>query len=255
MTSDKNTPYAMQLADILARIESRQKVVGLSDHAASLEAGLSRDAIRSMRRGLKDGKQEGVQSRTIRALAAPLHTTPEWLMTGEGPESLDADEIAPRAPFLEVVGEIAAGVWIAADKHLVDPPRLPYLVPPDPMYSQSAQFALIMRGSSFNRYAADGDAVICIDVRRANLRLQNNDLVLAWSVQVGGSLREITARRLHLQRNGTGELTYESTDDRFASTTERVSLRDEGRVTKVGAAEISVTAVVCGIYRSVPRGN
>ena len=68
--------------EIISRIEERLAVVGLSESAASVNAGLSRDAIRSIRRNIASGKGRGVSSTTINKLAPVLQTSPDWLLTG-----------------------------------------------------------------------------------------------------------------------------------------------------------------------------
>lgn len=75
------------LKEILARIESRLKAVGLKESAAAKLAGLSDSAIRDMRRALRDGKDDaGVSTRTLLRLAPVLQTTASWLMEETGPE-------------------------------------------------------------------------------------------------------------------------------------------------------------------------
>lgn len=87
--------------DILDRIEQRLIDVGLSASAASVAAGLSKDAIRNIRRARAQGVVAGVNVRTVEALAPVLKTTKSWLL-GEGG---DEDRVAvPRGqvPFLDL---------------------------------------------------------------------------------------------------------------------------------------------------------
>lgn len=96
------------LKGILKRINRRLTATDMSAQAASTEAGLSKDAIRNIKRAAEDanGTRSGVQSRTITALAVPLKTTSNWLLTGEGAEELDED-MSRRT--VEVVGYVGAG--------------------------------------------------------------------------------------------------------------------------------------------------
>lgn len=71
------------LSDILDRIDQRLSVVGLTDNSASLAAGKS-DAIRNMRRALREGSRQGVTVETLAALAVPLKTSTAWLVDGVG---------------------------------------------------------------------------------------------------------------------------------------------------------------------------
>lgn len=77
--------YRTMLKDVVARVEERLKVVGLSASRASLVAGLSVDAIRNMKRAAASGKERhGVSTATITALAPVLETTAGWLLGEEG---------------------------------------------------------------------------------------------------------------------------------------------------------------------------
>ena len=80
------------IGDIYGRIEKRLETLGISAQAASVGAGLSKDAIRGIKRTAKgrDGYQ-GINLTTILKLATVLKTTVEWLATGEGPETVDRD--------------------------------------------------------------------------------------------------------------------------------------------------------------------
>lgn len=70
------------IADVVARIHERLEQLGLSPRAASLQAGLSEDAIRNLERGVKTRPGQGASTRTIAALAPVLKTTAAWLMSG-----------------------------------------------------------------------------------------------------------------------------------------------------------------------------
>jgi hypothetical protein len=85
----------MELAEILARIESRLSAIGLSASKASRVAGKP-DAIRNMQRAIREGRQGTVTIETIGALAPVLRTTSEWLLTGQGKH--EVDEILELVP-------------------------------------------------------------------------------------------------------------------------------------------------------------
>jgi SOS-response transcriptional repressor LexA len=93
----------MNLTDVLARIERRLKVVGISAHAASRAAGKP-DAIRNIRRAVANGGGGGLTTSTLTALADVLGTTVSWLTTGTGPED-------PRVQgaTIPVWGRVGAG--------------------------------------------------------------------------------------------------------------------------------------------------
>lgn len=83
------------LDDVLQRVEKRLKAVGLSAQAASVKAGLSKDAIRNMQRAVPQKGRGGVTTRTITALAPVLRTNVSWLLEGIGPEEEGENSTAP----------------------------------------------------------------------------------------------------------------------------------------------------------------
>lgn len=96
--------------DILKRIDRRLAALGLSDRAASLKAGRSADAIRSIRRQIEDGTQRGISSDTLEAFAPVLETTSQWLLAKIGPETRDgADSEEPPEPGIPIKGWVGAG--------------------------------------------------------------------------------------------------------------------------------------------------
>ncbi|PYE89625.1 XRE family transcriptional regulator [Phyllobacterium leguminum] len=72
------------LNDVIERIDIRLKALGLSAQAASIKAGLSKDAIRNMQRAVQQKGRSGVSTRTITALAPVLETSVAWLLEGIG---------------------------------------------------------------------------------------------------------------------------------------------------------------------------
>lgn len=92
------------LSDVVNRIHERLEVLGISARAASLEAGLSEDAIRNMERAAREGKNHGASTRTLTLLAPVLKTTVAWLMERRG------DEVSnPASRTVAVVGLVGAG--------------------------------------------------------------------------------------------------------------------------------------------------
>lgn len=81
----------MNLSAVLKRIERRLEALEISADAASKAAGKP-DAIRNIRRAVKNGQRQGVNMTTLDALASALKTTPQWLHDGVGPEDPSAGE-------------------------------------------------------------------------------------------------------------------------------------------------------------------
>ncbi|QOZ25316.1 phage repressor protein [Bradyrhizobium sp. CCBAU 51753] len=86
---------------IIGRISRRLKALRMSENAASIAAGLSRDTIRSIRRNVENGKQRGVSTETLEKLAPVLRTSKAWLLTGDGEEerALLGYLAQPDSPF------------------------------------------------------------------------------------------------------------------------------------------------------------
>jgi len=81
------------LEDVLKRIQHRLEVIGISESRASMLAGLSNSAIRNIRRAVEAGKEQGVSTRTLTALAPVLNTNVSWLADGVGNEVGEAIEL------------------------------------------------------------------------------------------------------------------------------------------------------------------
>lgn len=135
----------MELSDVLARIELRLKATKLSADKASRLAGKP-DAIRNMRRAIKDGVRVGVSTDTISALAPVLSANPAWLLTGEGSANpagirlvghVGADARPDVVVFTDVQGDID-------DDIPIPPERTPSTV------------AVIVKGNSMRSIARDG---------------------------------------------------------------------------------------------------
>jgi hypothetical protein len=80
----------MQLKTLVDCVESRLKALGISANKASMLATGQPDAIRNLRRAVKDGTRRGVTTATLSALAPVLKTTPEWLLTGSDGQAAEA---------------------------------------------------------------------------------------------------------------------------------------------------------------------
>ena len=70
--------------EILDRVRQRLDCLQISPRAASLEAGLNAHYLQK----LFAGKATDITISKLKALASVLETSPEWLMSGRGPEHL-----------------------------------------------------------------------------------------------------------------------------------------------------------------------
>jgi SOS-response transcriptional repressor LexA len=140
----------MELEDILARVESRLQALGLSAHAASL-AAKKPDAIRNLKRAVKNGDRRGITTETLAALAPVLKTSASWLLEGVGDPNAGTE--------VKVVGRIGAGAEILPEYEQI---------PEDGLFEISVPFATpadtiafeVEGDSMWPRYDS-GDVVIC----------------------------------------------------------------------------------------------
>ena len=140
----------MELEDILARVESRLEALGLSAHAASL-AAKKPDAIRNLKRAVKNGDRRGITTETLAALAPVLKTSAAWLLEGVGGPG--------GGTQVKVVGRIGAGAEILPEYEQI---------PEDGLYEISVPFSIpadtiafeVEGESMWPRYDS-GDVIIC----------------------------------------------------------------------------------------------
>jgi hypothetical protein len=175
----------LDLAGILDRVERMLDAKGLKADAASRLAGKP-DAIRNLRRAVRNGKRTGVTTATIAALAPVLGTTPGWLIDGyqteirsvplgeefdpdpefvEDPERVDAARRFERrrlAPGEVVERNVTAGLGIGgdattiyADGQVVDEVRAVWRLPVDYLHTE-----LSARESEVDFITVSGDSMI-----------------------------------------------------------------------------------------------
>ncbi len=138
----------MELRDILSRIERRLKAVKLSPDAASRAAGKP-DAIRNLKRAIRDGGRAGVSTDTLRALAPVLKTSASWLIEGDEADVRSEDVAAgldkPPGPTVKVKGYVGAG----AVAHFYAVSDEDYEEVPAPAGASDQTVAVEIKGKSF----------------------------------------------------------------------------------------------------------
>ncbi|MGG3813435.1 XRE family transcriptional regulator [Methylorubrum rhodesianum] len=234
---------------VLARIQSRLDALGLSERGAAEKSKLSASAIRNIR----EGKSQSPRLETIRKLAPTLKVTPEWLAFG-GEDEIEAAKAASAAlppASLPVVGEVAAGRWLEADDHVDVPPYDPVPVQPDSRWPVEAQYGLMVRGTSLNRVALDGDILACVDAIAARYRPREDDLVIVEMRRNAGLLRQMTAKR-YMRLSTHIELWPDSDDPRW-QTPIIIPHPEDGLISTIddddGRIEVTIKAMVTWVHR------
>lgn len=111
-----------------------------------------------------------------------------------------------------VVGEVAAGVWIQVDETDLQYEQSPF--PADPRFPVEAQYDLIVRGTSIDRFASPGERLRCVDITQAEIDVHDGDLVIVQRTRMDGAMIETTAKR-YTRRGGKIVLMPDSTDPRW----------------------------------------
>lgn len=242
------------IAAIYARISRRLKVVGLAPSKASNLAGRP-DAIRNLKRAVEEksrnpqSHREGISTATVSALAPVLKTTPEWILSGFGPEEPELSTGSTVAgPFetsiAKVVGVVQAGVWTEFEdfEHEaldgVDVPHHPG------QWAHLPQYSYAVRGKSMDQARIlDGDYIICVNYFDARSDLRDGDIVVIERKQ--GTKVERSVKQV--QANGK-EVHFcpRSSDPRFLPIVVKV-----GRVmSEADNTEVRVLALVIGTWHS-----
>jgi SOS-response transcriptional repressor LexA len=204
-----------------------------------------------MRKQAAQGRQHGISQESLGKLAKVLRCSRHWLLTGEGQEQDLA--ITPfgmaygseRTGTLPVAGPVAAGNWSDVTDLSHDPNPIPSDIPPDPRYPLDRQYAVLVRGTSINNVAREGDYLVVADLGTA----RSGDLVIAVCDRDG--MREVSARRYY--ENGSAiELRPDSSDPRYNDPKHPDYLRpirfDTGSA-KENDIKVEIRAVVVAVHR------
>ena len=234
------------------RIKERLEATGKSVRKASLDAGLSETALKD----LLANEKQSPKLETLEKLAVSLGADPAWLAFGAD-EIIKAQEATANLPpaSLPVVGEVAAGRWIEIDDHVDEPDLDPVPVQPDTRWPAKDQYGLVVRGTSINRVALDGDILACVNAIAARYRPREDDLVIAEMRRHAGHLRQRTAKRY--MRQGTNiELWPDSDDPRWQtpiiipmgnSPLDYHTEDEDGRI------DVTIVALVTWVHRPIQK--
>lgn len=199
--------------NIERELEARHMDMRSLSRMAGLGDTYIRDAMKRGRGGSLDA---------VARIASVLNTTVEALTTRQdikrqpgivAPSSLNraidkpsdpqatvATVTAPQlsrpaaTPQIRVMGDVAAGVWTEIDAVQIADDDLPVShLPPDPRWPAEYQYDLVVRGTSINRVARDGDYVRCVDIPSTGIAVRDGDLVIVRRQRAG--MVETTCKR------------------------------------------------------------
>lgn len=193
------------------RIRRLRNQLGLSqqEFAARL-GGVTRGAVGNWELG------KGIKRDNLVRIAEEFESSVDWLATGTGSPSAIAQQLT--VPFnksakldqIRVTGFVKAGVWQDVGEWGGGEDVAEY-VPSSSDYPADWQFALIVDGNSINRVANHGDRLVCLDLIKSRIDLEDGDLVIIERSRFGGQMVERTAKRLRKTKSGH-ELWPDSTD-------------------------------------------
>lgn len=195
--------YRVENGTLASRVQRRLDHAGKSARAVSLATKLSDAFVLN----ILNGKSKSPRAANLAKLAAVLETTSEWLLEGKGPEVV-AENVTERVSSakeppvpvlsggLRVLGDVAAGRFLSLDSAVDETVYEWAPITPHPSYPEGAQYGLVVRGTSINQIALDGDILHCVDIQASGHMPQNGELVIVEQIHLGGHMRERTAKVL-----------------------------------------------------------
>ena len=197
------------------RLRARLDQLGISARKASIDAGLSTDAIRN----ILDGSGKSPRYETLVAIAGVLETSVPYLVgmsdVADPPGGGAGDERGLReAYYLSVRHEVAAGRWLATDEWLDEPGREIYELGRRDEYS-SAQWLERVVGPSMNRLIPDGALVHVVDPIGMLYEPKQDDIVVVERTRAQGAFRERSLKQVNFRDDGQPELLGRSFDERY----------------------------------------
>lgn len=187
------------------RIQRRLEALGLSGNAASQRAFGNPSGIKNIINGRS--RHPGIDA--FQKLAPVLETSASWLAFGDGDDAPSPVASNSNA-YLPVTGESSAGQWL--DVEDIDHPRFEAQpIAPDPRWPAEAQFVLLVRGTSIDNIAGDGDYISCVDATVKKGDPKDGDLVVIQRTRDFGQIFQRTAK-VYRSVEGRHEFHPNSTD-------------------------------------------
>lgn len=216
--------------DIAGKIRQRLKELGLTSNAASLKAGLPRDAIRDV----LSGKSKYPRADTLVAMASALGVTISYLLDDDQ-ESVRSDAMPPARRTLPIRYEVAAGAWLAQDD-IRDEPFGFYEAFRIAPYGDFPQWLERVVGDSVNQLIPTGALAHVVDAIAIEYEPKHNDLVVVVRSRAQGAFLERSIKQVELTPRGV-ELwprSFNAKWDRPLSLTDGVREGEDAEVAIVG---------------------
>jgi transcriptional regulator with XRE-family HTH domain len=194
------------------RAKKRMEDLGLTASDVARRSGLNVQNVWKYMRG----QIEKPRGDALKKIALVLNVSEQWILFGDQP---DGQQLAPApngiGSGLAVLGEVAAGAWLEYDNiRDYTEPLFHVSVSPHSVYPVRSQYGLLVKGTSINRIAREGDILHCVDIATTGIEIQDGDLVIVERRKAQGLLREVTAKKV-VRRQGRFELWPDSDDPRW----------------------------------------
>ncbi|UTO29099.1 LexA family protein [Bartonella harrusi] len=183
-------------------IKKLRKDLGLTQVKLAEKAGTTQPQIKRLEKGERKLTKEWAEK-----LAPHLGVKPFNLLF---PENKEIHPISNAIGMIPVIGKVAASSWMSVEDMDFGFDDIEY-VPSTSKYPAHFQFALKIEGNCLNKIARDGDQLICVDIIKAGIDVEPNDLVIVERSRFNGQMIERTAKRIRQTISGF-ELWPESTE-------------------------------------------
>lgn len=222
------------------RLAAARKAAGFENAQEAAEAiGVKYSTYASH----ENGNREFTRNATL--YARRFKTTIDWLLLGKPDgnqnQSQSVSQDAPegtlgRIQQVRVIGSVKASSWqdVTEQVNIEEP----MYVPSASGYPAEWQYAYTVDGPSVNKTARDGDILVCVDLIKSSVDINENDLVIVERTRFGGMMLERTAKRVRQAIAGP-ELWPDSTDPEFQDPLP-LSVAEEGEDVRVSAKVIWV---------------
>lgn len=201
--------YLMDMTDLREIVTRRLAELGLGPVEAAVKAGMERSYIRD----IVEGRKKNIRNDKLHDLAAALQLDATALLQNQYLPIEQVEELKnSKAPagYVAVIGKVAANTWLSVDDMDFGYEDIEY-VPSISDYPVSYQFGLSIVGNCLNKIANHGDRLVCLDIIKAHINVEPNDLVIVERSRYDGQMVERTAKRIRQTADGF-ELWPESND-------------------------------------------
>lgn len=168
-----------------------------------------------------------------------------WILEGGPTPGTKAAQAAGGTGAIPTRGEVAAGQWLDLDVELDSTVFEQFPISADARYPFDAQYGLIVRGTSINKVANNGDVLHCLDLGLAAVEPDDDDIVIVERRRAQLGQKEVTAKRI-TRRGKVVILSPDSSDSKW-----KPIRLDPKHATE--DEEVAVVAVVLAVYKPLRK--